>query len=104
MWSNSPAQPRARPTRPRDEVLEGVDGEEQPGAAAVAVDERVHLLVGRAAASRRWIARPSIAIAAEALSESIARTRSPPSSLAAARALSIVPESLPAMCTERIRS
>ena len=36
--------------------------------------------------SRRWIARPSIAIAAEALSESTTRTFSP-SSAAAVRAL-----------------
>ena len=46
-----------------------------------------------------------MAIAAEALPESIVRTRSGLSSTpAAARALSIVPESFPAMCTEKIRS
>jgi hypothetical protein len=44
-----------------------------------------------------------MAVAADALSESIMRTRSP-SSEAAVRALSKVPERRPEMCTERIRS
>jgi hypothetical protein len=54
-------------------------------------------------ASRRWIANPSIAIAAEAVPESIARTLSPNAS-AATRALWIVPESVSGMWSERIRS
>jgi hypothetical protein len=53
--------------------------------------------------SRRWIAKPSIAIAADAVPESIARTF-PPSSSAATRALWIVPESVSGMWIERIRS
>jgi hypothetical protein len=44
---------------------------------AVAVDQRLDLLVRRAALEPRWIARPSIAIAADALSESTTRTLSP---------------------------
>jgi hypothetical protein len=41
-----------------------------------------------------------MAIAAEAVSESTIRMRSPPASAAAARALSIVPESFPEMWIE----
>ena len=54
--------------------------------------------------SRRWMARPSIAIAADAVCESIVRTRPSPSSAAAMPALWNVPESFDAMCTEKIRS
>ena len=53
--------------------------------------------------SRRWIAKPSIASAADAVPESIARTLSPKSS-AATRALWIVPESDSGMWIEMMRS
>src|SRR3954451_23986005 len=50
--------------------------------------------------SRCWIASPSIAIAADALSESTVRTLSPPSSAAGFAALWYVPESAAEMCKE----
>ena len=49
--------------------------------------------------SRRWIASPSIAIAADAVPVSTTRTLSP-SSAAAVRALSNVPESVAAIWSE----
>ncbi len=64
-------------------------------AARMLGDDRVRTIDSESA---------SVAIATEALSESIVRTRSSPSIRAAVRALSILPESFPAMCSERIRS
>jgi hypothetical protein len=52
----------------------------------------------------RWIAKPSIAIAADAVSVSIVRTRPSPSSAAAIPALWNVPDRLAARWSERIRS
>ena len=52
------------------------------------------------ASSRRWIASPSIATAAEADPVSTTRTQSPSSMPAAVRALSTVPESVPARWSE----
>ena len=106
MFSSSPANAaRAADAAAAREVLERVDGEEQPALAAVALDELVDLLVGRAALEpaldrepeHRDRRRRGLGVDRRAPGRRRARA-------AAVRALSNVPESFAERCSEKIRS
>ena len=98
--NSSPAQALARPMRPPRRRNSSVSTVKISPASSLKRPLSASISSSVAPrSSRRWIARPSIAIAADALSESTTRTLSP-TSAAAVRALWYVPESAEEMCSE----